>query len=126
MTLDSFLIIGVGTASFGQTLLGLLVTTRPPSEMRRLYYEVVFGVLGLAGLCCAIWGGMRSGKSADSVETSLGAIASAQNGSEQQLTRIANALALNPNQSAEALANEILKRLPSAVWHLDEEKKESN
>jgi uncharacterized protein YdbL (DUF1318 family) len=56
-------------------------------------------------------------------EDELGNLAVQNKSLEETLAKIANAANLNPNQSAETLANEIIKRLPGAPWHLTDDEK---
>lgn len=120
MFLDDALVAVSGIAVFAQALLGLLVTTRPPSEDRRIWYECAFGLIGTIGLVAIVWGGFRTVQSSSHVEQSLGRIETKDAAAADQLSRIAAALKVNPNQSAEALAEEILKRLPTGPWNLSD------
>jgi uncharacterized protein YdbL (DUF1318 family) len=56
-------------------------------------------------------------------EDQLGTLATQNKNLQETLSKIANAANLNPNQSAETLANEIIKRLPGAPWHLTDDEK---
>lgn len=76
--LDYTLITVAGVAVFAQALLGLLVTTRPPSEQRRIWYEISFGVLGAVGLVAVIWGGIRTAETQTRIDTNMQAIQSGQ------------------------------------------------
>jgi hypothetical protein len=58
--LDYVLIVIAGMAMFAQAVLGLLVTTRPPSERRRIWYEIAFIAIGFAGVGAVVWGGVRT------------------------------------------------------------------
>jgi hypothetical protein len=69
--LDYILIVISGLTVFAQAMLGLLVTTRPPSEKRRIYYEVAFGVLGIIGCAAIIWGGIRANQSSNALNINI-------------------------------------------------------
>ena len=74
MVLDYTLVIVSGLAVFAQAMLGLLVTTRPPSEQRRIRYEAAFAVIGIIGLAAIICGGIRTLQSSSHIEKSIGHI----------------------------------------------------
>lgn len=113
--LDYILIVIAGLAVFAQALLGLLVSTRPPSEQRRIRYEVAFVIIGIVGLISVVWSGIRTVNSSSHVETTLSNIQTNETESSKQLQRLADALHLNHNQSAQALADEIIARLDSQI-----------
>lgn len=66
--LDYGLIIVSGIAVFAQAVLGLLVTTRPPSEERRLRYEISFIAIGFVGVAAIVWGGVRTAQTSSRIE----------------------------------------------------------
>lgn len=72
--LDYGLIIVSGIAVFAQAVLGLLVTTRPPSEERRLRYEISFIAIGFIGVAAIVWGGVRTAQTSSRIEYGVGEI----------------------------------------------------
>jgi hypothetical protein len=56
-------------------------------------------------------------------EEQLSKVASQNTELQGSMAKIAGAANLNPNQSAERLADEIIKRLPGAPWHLTDDEK---
>ena len=72
--LDYGLIVVAGVAVFSQAMLGLLVTTRPPSEARRIYYEWAFGIIGAVGVIAVIWGGIRTAQTQSHIDAGIGTI----------------------------------------------------
>jgi hypothetical protein len=75
---DYALIVVSGIAVFAQAMLGLLVTTRTPSETRRIYYEISFGIIGAIGLVAIIWGGFRTAQMQANINNGIGSIRSGQ------------------------------------------------
>jgi hypothetical protein len=71
MLLDYVLTVVSGACLFANSFLALIVTTRPPSERRRVYYEVAFGVLGTIGVVAVIWGGIRTAVTNNHVEAGV-------------------------------------------------------
>lgn len=75
-----------------------------------------FAAITLIGIGFVIWSGIRGEQSSDSIANGISSI-------QGQLTRIATAANVNPNQSASALANEIIKKLSNPTWYLTDDEK---
>jgi hypothetical protein len=65
---DYVLIVVAGMAMLSQAILGLLVTTRPPSEQRRLWYEMAFSAIGIIGVGAVVWGGVRTAETSNYIK----------------------------------------------------------
>jgi hypothetical protein len=150
---DYALVAIAGLAVFGQSLLGLLVTTRPPAEERRKFYEIGFAAVGLVGLVAVIIGGIRTVQTSSHIETGITTIGvesastraklaqqtseidgqrkaidklADENGQllgqkaelDGDIRKIASAVGLHGNASVDTIISEVLKKVPSGIWHL--------
>lgn len=66
--LDYILIVVAGIAMFAQAMMGLLVTTRPPSIQKRIWYEIGFSVVGFLGVSAVVWGGVRTAETSNYIQ----------------------------------------------------------
>ncbi|MDB5498270.1 MAG: hypothetical protein JWP28_2301 [Phenylobacterium sp.] len=76
--LDYVLIVIAGMAMFLQAGLGLVVTTRPPSEKRRVWYEAAFVTVGAIGVVAIVWGGIRTARTSDAIQSGIKRVQSGQ------------------------------------------------
>jgi len=74
MLIDYVLSSLSGICLFATSFLALLVTTRPPSENRRIFYEVAFGLIGTVGVGAIILGGIRTAATSNKLEYHVGRI----------------------------------------------------
>ena len=76
-----------------------------------------FGAITVVGVLLIVWSGIRNGQSSSEVSKQLSGIST-------EITRIASAAKVNPNQSMNDLANDIIKRLSPPVWNLTDNQKQ--
>jgi hypothetical protein len=111
------LIIACGFVITFQAVAGWLVTARQPAFQARMLLRI--SIIGLAalGLAAMLWGGWRTWNSHQELN-GLADVEISGSDAEAQLQRIAFALGVDTKKSTTATGDEILRRLPTRVWHM--------